>query len=78
MLKEIFRQQAHVVIFQGMVVQQAPYIDVDVRSYDFVEVELEAVEIKGIHGRVIVDEVWPPGVDNLSEFPVMALAEEGR
>ena len=59
-LKEIFRQQTHIVVFQSMVVQQTPYIDIDARSDDLVKVKLEMGQREGINVRVVTDEVWSP------------------
>ena len=49
-----------------MDIQQATQIDVDVRGDDFIKVELEVADGKGVDGRIVADEVRSPGVDDLS------------
>ena len=78
MLIKVFRQLTHIVIFQGMDIQQATQIDVDVRGDDFIKVELKVADGKGVDGRIVADEIRPPGVNDLSQFLMVVLAEQGR
>ena len=60
-----------------MRVKQTPQVDVDARGNHLAEVEMKRMHFHGIDIRIIINEIRSPRLDDLPQFTVKVITEQG-
>ena len=58
--------------------KQPPQVDVDARSNHLAEVEMKRMHFHGIDIRIVINEIRSPRLDDLPQFTVKVITEQGR